>query len=62
VGILFNYPLSVIFVASVVILLVASEIGHHLGLHASAEANVATLEASVLGLLALMLSFTFARA
>ena len=60
--ILLDYPLSVIFIVSVAILLAASEIGHGLGLRSAGEANVSTLEASVLGLLALMLSFTFAMA
>ena len=57
-----NHPLSVILLVSIVALLIASEVGHYLGLRNSGEANVATLEASVLGLLALMLSFTFAMA
>jgi hypothetical protein len=59
---LLNYSLIIIFVVSVAVLSTASEIGHHLGLRDSGEANVSTLEASVLGLLALMLSFTFAMA
>ncbi len=58
--ILLDYPLAVIFVVSVAALFAASEIGHGIGLRSSGEANVSTLEASVLGLLALMLSFTFA--
>lgn len=57
-----NLPLTVIFIASVAALLAASEIGHFFGSRAYGEANVTTLEASVLGLLALMLSFTFAMA
>lgn len=57
-----NYSLGVIFVASLVVLLVASEIGHFLGLRAAGEANVTTLEAAMLGLLALMISFTFSMA
>jgi hypothetical protein len=40
-------------------LLIASEIGHAFGRHAAEEANVTTLEAAILGLLALMISFTF---
>ena len=59
---LLNYPLIIIFLASIVALVAASEMGHRLGLRAAGEANVSTLEASVLGLLALMLSFTFAMA
>ena len=60
--ILLDYPLGVIFVVSIAALFAASEIGHGIGLRSSGEANVSTLEASVLGLLALMLSFTFAMA
>jgi hypothetical protein len=45
---------------SIVVLSVAAEIGHRLGLRVTGEANVSTLEAAMLGLLALMLSFTFA--
>jgi hypothetical protein len=59
---LLDYPLGVIFVVSIAALFAASEIGHGIGLRNSGEANVSTLEASVLGLLALMLSFTFAMA
>lgn len=62
VDVLPDYPLVVIFAASLIVLLTASEIGHYLGLRGTGEANVATLEAAVLGLLALMLSFTFAMA
>jgi hypothetical protein len=62
VEILSNYPLIVIFVGSIAALTAVSEIGHRLGLRDSGEANVSTLEASALGLLALMLGFTFAMA
>ncbi|WP_424362758.1 hypothetical protein [Methylocystis parvus] len=55
-------PLPFIFFASLILFALASEAGHRLGVFADKEANVATLEASVLGLLALMLSFTFAMA
>jgi hypothetical protein len=47
---------------SVAALTAGIEIGHSLGLRNAGEANVSTLEASVLGLLALMLGFTFAMA
>ncbi len=57
---LLDYPFIIIFLVSIVALVAASEVGHRLGLRAAGEANVSTLEASVLGLLALMLSFTFA--
>jgi len=56
------YSLLAIFAASIVTLLAASEIGHHFGLRVAGEANVSTLEAAMLGLLALMISFTFAMA
>ncbi len=55
-------PLSAIFLVSVALFAAASEIGHGLGLKSGREANIATLEAAVLGLLALMMSFTFAMA
>lgn len=55
-------PLPGIFLLSVLIFAGASEVGHRLGVLETREANVSTLEASVLGLLALMLSFTFAMA
>ncbi len=59
-----NFPLSLIFAASLVLILTASEIGHQLGrrVRGLGGNNVSTLEASILGLLALMLSFTFAMA
>lgn len=55
-------PLPFIFFASLVLFAITSEAGHRLGARDHKEANVATLEAAVLGLLALMLSFTFAMA
>jgi hypothetical protein len=42
--------------------LTASEIGHHFGLRIAGETKVTTLEAAMLGLLALIISFTFAMA
>ncbi|QGM46186.1 hypothetical protein [Methylocystis heyeri] len=56
------YPLPAILLASVAALLTAAEIGHQLGSRAEAEANVTTLEAAILGLMALMLGFTFSMA
>lgn len=56
------FPLGGIYVVSVVALFIASEVGHRLGVNAVGEANVTTLEASTLGLLALMMSFTFSMA
>lgn len=55
-------PLAVVFLASVILFSIASEVGHRFGVAETREANVTTLEASVLGLLALMMSFTFAMA
>src|SRR5947208_6022638 len=59
-----DYPLTLVFVISLALILAASEIGHRLGLRAgdTGGANIATLESSMLGLLALMISFTFAMA
>ncbi len=59
-----DYPLPLIFVGSIVLILVAGELGHWLGLRAGdrGSQNITTLEASMLGLLALMISFTFAMA
>jgi hypothetical protein len=57
-----DYSLPAIFLMSIGALFVASEIGHHLGLRIAGEAHVSTLEAAMLGLLALIISFTFAMA
>lgn len=57
-----NLPLPLIFLVSIVLFAAAAEIGHSFGLRDKQEANIATLQASILGLLALMLSFTFAMA
>jgi hypothetical protein len=57
-----NYALITVFIASLAALLIASEIGHHFGSRAGGEANISTLEAAMLGLLALMIGFTFAMA
>jgi hypothetical protein len=59
-----NYQLLPIFLISIVVILAASEIGRWLGVRASnrSEGNISTLEAAVLGLLALMIGFTFAMA
>ena len=55
-----NYPLLSIFLVSVIVILAASEIGRRLGVSAGAKGreNVSTLEAGILGLLALMIGFT----
>jgi hypothetical protein len=59
-----DLPLALIFVASLVLILGASEIGRRFGLLASGggRENISTLEGSILGLLALMIGFTFAMA
>jgi hypothetical protein len=59
-----TYPLPLIFVGSIVLILAAGELGHWLGLRAGdhGSQNITTLEAAMLGLLALMISFTFAMA
>ena len=57
------YPLSVIFVVSLLLFVVAGELGHWLGQRSGdGSENVATLKAAILGLLALMIGFTFAMA
>jgi hypothetical protein len=59
-----EYDLLTIFVVSVVVMFAASEIGCRFGGFARGRGrdNDATLEAAVLGLLALMISFSFAMA
>ena len=57
-----DYPLWVIFLISAAVIVGASEIGRRLGVRAAAGGgdNITTLEGAILGLLALMISFTFA--
>jgi hypothetical protein len=59
-----DYGLLTIFVASSVVILGASEIGRLFGVRAVGRGggNISTLEGAVLGLLALMIGFTFAMA
>jgi CDP-diglyceride synthetase len=59
-----NYQLLPIFLLSIMVILAASEIGRWLGVRAGnrSESNISTLEGAVLGLLALMIGFTFAMA
>lgn len=57
-----NYPLTTVFIASLAALFLAGEAGHHFGGRAGGEANISTLESAMLGLLALMIGFTFAMA
>jgi len=56
-----DYPLSLVFVASLVLIVAASELGHWLAYRTGDHGgdNVAMLKASILGLLALMIGFTF---
>jgi hypothetical protein len=59
---LYNYPMLVVFLVSVAVILGACEIGRRLGIRAAGRGgdNIATLEAAMLGLLALLIGFTFA--
>ena len=59
-----DYDLLVIFPISVIVILGASEVGRWLGGRAArrGEDSVSTLEGAILGLLALMIGFTFAMA
>ncbi len=61
---LFNLPLSVIFVGSLVFILGVGELGYWAGTRAGKKGhgNVSVLESAALGLLALMIGFTFAMA
>ena len=57
-----DYSLPIIFLVSIVVLLAASEAGRFIGMRASGRGgdDVSTLEGAILGLLALMIGFTFA--
>lgn len=59
-----SYPLPLVFLCSIVAILAACEFGRWLGVRASVSggSNVGTLEAAILGLLALLISFSFAMA
>ena len=59
---LYNYSLPTIFLIGLGAILVAIELGHWLGVRGGGETagNVSTLEGAVIGLLALILGFTFA--
>jgi hypothetical protein len=61
---LYAYSLLVVFLFGVAIVLVASEIGWQLGIRADGRGgnNISALEQSLLGLLALIIGFTFAMA
>ncbi len=60
----YDYSLLAIFPASLVLILGAGEVGNRLGERAARRGapGVATLEAAILGLLALMIGFTFSMA
>jgi hypothetical protein len=59
-----NYPISAVFFIGLAVILVTSEAGWQLGIRNKGEggSNIATLESAMLGLLALMLAFTFSMA
>lgn len=59
-----NYPLLAIFAVSIILILGAAEVGHWLGERAQrlGAVGVSTLEGAILGLLALMIGFTFSMA
>jgi hypothetical protein len=61
---LYHYSLLSIFLVGLGVILVAGEIGWQLGMRAEGRGgeSIATLEAAVLGLLALIIGFTFAMA
>ena len=61
---LYNYSLLTIFLVGLAAILAAIEIGHWLGVRSGGKAggNVSTLEGAIIGLLALILGFTFAMA
>jgi hypothetical protein len=61
---LYDYSLFAIFLVGVVFILAASEVGRRIGRHAAAKGggDVSTLESAILGLMALMIGFTFAMA
>jgi hypothetical protein len=61
---LYHYSLLSIFLVGLAVVLVAGEIGWQLGMRAEGRGgeSIATLEGAVLGLLALIIGFTFAMA
>ena len=61
---LYNYSLLTIFLAGLAVIIATSEIGRRLAVYADSRGgdNISTLEGAVLGLLALMIGFTFAMA
>ena len=61
---LYNYPLLMVFLVGLAVVLAVSEIGWQLGVRAEgrSSSNLTTLESAMLGLLALMIAFTFSMA
>jgi hypothetical protein len=61
---LYDVSLPTIFLVGLAVIFAASEIGWRVGAHTSVRdiRNVSTLESAILGLLALMIGFTFAMA
>jgi hypothetical protein len=57
-----DFPLLLVFFVSIAVILLAGELGRRLAIRRGQNGgdNVATLEGAILGLLALMISFTFA--
>ena len=61
---LYNYSLPMIFLAAVAVVLAVSELGWQVGTRSQGRGgnNISTLESGILGLLALLIGFTFAMA
>ena len=61
---LYNYPLLMVFAVGLAVILAVTEIGWRLGVRAEGNggSNLITLESAMLGLLALMIAFTFSLA
>ena len=61
---LYNYPLLMVYVVGLAVILAVSEIGWQLGLRVEGRggSNISTLESAMLGLLALIIAFTFSMA
>src|SRR3954467_15474633 len=59
-----SYPIAAIFFIGLAVIFVVSEVGWQLGIRTKGGGggNIATLESAMLGLLALMLAFTFSMA
>ena len=59
-----SYPITAVFFIGLTVIFVVSEVGWQLGIRTKGEGggNITTLESAVLGLLALMLAFTFSMA